>query len=282
MADHRRNRARIKYPPSDHPKVCKSCGVEKPAERYFKVKMRKDGRDAICKDCRNPSIVAKNSSPERRAVLLQRSYAHRGTEHGKEQRRRHHREAARRRAEQAGREYRPHDPFATAEKKAVIAWRRWIRATAPSWWLDTYYSGQEWRDHRRPARERERLRYRLDPEYHLCVRLREAAKSKARKRGIDSWKLRERLRLGKPWQTLFERCGYSVNDLKTHLEKQFTRGMSWDRFCAGEIDIDHIVPLRCFDLAKDNEVRHAWALANLRPLWPVMNASKGGAQTHLL
>jgi hypothetical protein len=76
--------------------------------------------------------------------------------------------------------------------------------------------------------------------------------------------------------------GYTVDDLKLHLEKQFLPGMSWQNF--SEWQIDHITPARFFNFSSidDAEFREFWALSNLRPLWSSDNASKGAKRTHLL
>ncbi len=78
--------------------------------------------------------------------------------------------------------------------------------------------------------------------------------------------------------------GYSLQDLRVHLERQFTHGMSWDRLIAGDIHIDHIVPLPSFQITGPQcpEFRAAWALTNLRPLWARDNLSKGARRTLLL
>lgn len=71
-----------------------------------------------------------------------------------------------------------------------------------------------------------------------------------------------------------------------HLERQFTKGMCWGNY-AGNMPfksqdvwvVDHIVPKRLFD---HDDIRHAYALANLRPLWIIPNMMKGNARMHLL
>lgn len=57
--------------------------------------------------------------------------------------------------------------------------------------------------------------------------------------------------------------GYSALELKHHIEKQFTPGMSWKNY--GEWHIDHIKPVITFD--SDADVKVVCALTNLRPLW---------------
>lgn len=76
--------------------------------------------------------------------------------------------------------------------------------------------------------------------------------------------------------------GYSIEDLRRHLERQFVDGMTWDAFDRGEIHIDHIVPQRDFDLRDPAEFRSCWSLGNLRPLWAGDNLSKLGKRIYLI
>lgn len=76
--------------------------------------------------------------------------------------------------------------------------------------------------------------------------------------------------------------GYSRDDLRAHLERQFLRGMGWHNM--GDWHIDHIIPLSSFTITgpDDPELRRAWALTNLRPLWAVDNLQKGARIETLL
>lgn len=78
--------------------------------------------------------------------------------------------------------------------------------------------------------------------------------------------------------------GYTSAQLKQHIERQFTRGMSWARVHSGEIEIDHIIPVRMFSItsADDPDFRVCWGLPNLRPMWAKDNRSKGGKVLTLL
>lgn len=121
--------------------------------------------------------------------------------------------------------------------------------------------------------EKFRLRYRLDPEFNLRQRMR--AHLKRTRQGI---KLGDLLRAAvirngsSPRSEQF--VGYTAKTLRSWIERQFTKGMNWDRFCAGEIHIDHIVPLSSFDLSDPQELKRAWALTNLQPLWAKDNLAK--------
>ena len=74
------------------------------------------------------------------------------------------------------------------------------------------------------------------------------------------------LRTGKPglWES---RVGYTLAELRDHLQSQFTAGMSWSNY--GQWQIDHVRPVAFFDFEsyEDEDFKRCWALSNLRPLW---------------
>ena len=77
---------------------------------------------------------------------------------------------------------------------------------------------------------------------------------------------------GKKWETI---VGYSLNELKTHLEKQFLIGMTWDNY--GTIwHVDHKIPRAAYNYTKyeDLDFKRCWDLKNLQPLWAFDNISK--------
>lgn len=78
--------------------------------------------------------------------------------------------------------------------------------------------------------------------------------------------------------------GYTVDDLRQHIERQFTKGMDWEAFRRGEIHIDHIIPLSRFkyQAPDDPDFQAAWALSNLRPLWGRDNMAKSDKRLHLI
>lgn len=63
------------------------------------------------------------------------------------------------------------------------------------------------------------------------------------------------------------------DDVRKHIEKQFTLGMSWDNY--GKWHIDHIRPCASFDLTKESEQKECFNYKNLQPLWAKDNLSKG-------
>lgn len=88
--------------------------------------------------------------------------------------------------------------------------------------------------------------------------------------------IRHGLKSGKAGRSWLSMVSYNVSQLKQHLEKQFTEGMTWERFMNSEIHIDHIIP-RSFFVFKDErdvEFKMCWRLENLQPLWAKDNSMK--------
>lgn len=75
----------------------------------------------------------------------------------------------------------------------------------------------------------------------------------------------------------FDILGYTPLELKNHIEKQFSRGMTWENM--GQWEIDHIIPL-CTAKTRSDILRLN-QLSNLRPLWERENRIKNGRMTHL-
>lgn len=85
------------------------------------------------------------------------------------------------------------------------------------------------------------------------------------------------LRKGKGGKSIKALLGWTIPQLRRHLEKQFLAGMSWDNM--GDWHIDHIIPLASFP---EGDALKAWQLPNLRPLWAKDNMAKSDKRTHLL
>ena len=68
--------------------------------------------------------------------------------------------------------------------------------------------------------------------------------------------------------------GYTIDELREHIEKRFTYGMSWEN--RHDWHIDHIVPLCAFEIESVDsaEFRACFGLHNLRPVWPDDNRDK--------
>lgn len=67
--------------------------------------------------------------------------------------------------------------------------------------------------------------------------------------------------------------GCTLDELRVHLDMQFTEGMSWDNYGWGmdKWNIDHIKPLNTFHLEIREEFLRACHYTNMRPLWQIDN-----------
>jgi hypothetical protein len=112
-------------------------------------------------------------------------------------------------------------------------------------------------------REYEKNKKELDPKYKLSSYTRTAIYTCLKERNI------------KKYSKTFNLLPYTLEDLMSHLEKQFSNGMSWPNY--GEWHVDHITPMSSFDIKEegDEEFVRCWSLKNLRPLWGEENLSKG-------
>jgi hypothetical protein len=115
-------------------------------------------------------------------------------------------------------------------------------------------------NHREWFRKRDRLYSATKPQYRL-------SKNFSRLIGLAL----NGDKAGRHWETL---VGYSLEDLKNHLEKHFSPGMTWKNY--GEWHVDHKIPRSVFNFTSVNDLdfRRCWALKNLQPLWAKDNIAK--------
>jgi len=141
-----------------------------------------------------------------------------------------------------------------------------------------------WLDPKLSGAERWALRYANDPVFNMQERFRAAA----RRGKFGVWvrlgcRLRDAMVRGREVPRAYRPLiDYTAQQLRDHLQRQFTKGMTWELFCAGDIHIDHRIPLSMFDLSDEGEARRAWALSNLSPLWSSDNLSKNAKRLTLL
>lgn len=264
-------------------KFCTKCREGKPRTEYHVGKEYPDGRKATCKTCMQEQRRAKYRS--------QRDQ-----------------ETAKRRARKASPEWQK----AAQERKPAILARRAERIAAAGASEKTcttcaltlaatpdnfhrsstgalglssrckdctaeWFKGNVYTVDRDRGRETARTTYRRNAEAILL-------KAKERRRTDAAYSLRTRVssgvrqsigrtRLGTSWMNLLP---YSALDLKDHLESLFAEGMTWDRLLAGEIEIDHVIPVSFFNPTTPDciEFRMCWSLRNLQPLWREDNRVK--------
>lgn len=162
---------------------------------------------------------------------------------------------------------------------------------------------QAWRDANKDRVKAANLRYRQDGYSSTAhvnawraanlehARAQDARKMRERRARDPAFRLMCRIRArltqmlrGKAGRRTEALLGYTAQELVAHIERQFTKGMSWDAVARGDIEIDHILPVSSFVITSYEapEFRACWGLANLRPMWTEENRAKGGKVLTLL
>jgi hypothetical protein len=231
-------------------RTCTKCGVTKPAtvEYFNRERGYSFGLNSRCWDC----IREYRRNWQRRL---------RATDEGKKA----HREATRKwESSEQGR---------AKHLAAKKAWRAANREKLNS--LVRERRAAETSEERR-ARigadiERRRRRLADDPELRIRYTVSSRIATALRNRGTS--------KRSRNWERL---VGYTLTELKAHIERQFSRGMSWANY--GKWHVDHIVPIAAFDWksADDDAFKACWALTNLRPLWAEENRRKKDQRLYLI
>lgn len=73
-------------------------------------------------------------------------------------------------------------------------------------------------------------------------------------------------------QKTVELIGCSIQELKTHFESLFIKGMTWEN--QGEWHIDHKKPCSLFNLTDLDQQKICFHYTNLQPLWALDNIKK--------
>ncbi len=115
---------------------------------------------------------------------------------------------------------------------------------------------------------------RLRKEHHKRIRNTVKGRLSQSMRGGINYSLK--LKGSRKWCSWINMVDYTIDQLKTHLEKQFTPKMNWDNY-GTYWHIDHKIPIAYFDFKSSDDVgfKLCWALKNLQPLEKIANMKKG-------
>jgi len=235
-------------------KACSKCKQLKPATREFfgPLPKAKDGLHSWCKAClAEARRIDRAKNKQRYQELEKRRYERHGE--------------ARRAANRKHYAMRP--PKIVPEEKIKIynANRRKKLARCEKSRQKKLAQYHRWMaENREKANQARRGKWALKTPKEKFRYFFGAAVSRSLKRRWTSKK-------GSSWELLL---GYSLQELRDHLETKFTNGMSWDNY--GKWHVDHIVPQNSFIFSSpsDDKFRACWALTNLQPLWGTDNCSK--------
>ncbi|MFA5195601.1 MAG: hypothetical protein WC401_07365 [Bacteroidales bacterium] len=221
-------------------KRCKKCGALKPLTEFYQYKKAKDGHQSNCKVC--SLEISRQWRAENPKKVKEDIRRWRAKNPGKTRESCHQwyiKNAGR--VRERKRQWRAENAEKIRESK-----RRW-RAENP--------------EKIREIRRREHKKHRSTPEGKLRTTI-----SNAMCASLKGSKA------GRHWKDL---VGYTIDQLKKHLEKRFQPGMSWENY--GKWHLDHRVPQSVFNFEtpEDIDFKRCWALKNLQPMWAKENKSKG-------
>lgn len=246
-------------------KVCSCCNIEKTIDDFNKRKLSPDGLSYRCRDCANTSIKKsqeknRNKSLEEEAQKTQKTCSR-------------------------CKEVKTVDHFSINNSNPDHLNYHCKECVAIS---SKLYKEKDRERYLQKARENYRkhlengVRWRRENK----VRLRELSNNYLRERRktdlsykIESC-LRSRLQRAVKYQgvTKSDRTtillGCTFQELRLHLESQFTEGMSWDNHGENGWEIDHKKPIVAFNLIDPEEQKKCFHYTNLQPLWRKDNRSK--------
>ena len=259
-------------------KKCTKCGEVKQIECFNKNKGNKDGYDNRCRACKkqhyeeNKERILKRNKQWReenreRANEYSKKYYEENKERRKQwcqenkERRKQYREENKERIKQYREEnkerrseyfkqYRKENKERISERKKQYRQENKERIAE--------YSKQYDQENKERINERHKKRRLTDPLYKLSCNLRSRTASAFRYQSYRKTSKTAEM-LGVPYEVA-----------KDHIERQFTKGMTWEN--QGEWHIDHIIPLA--SAQTESELIKLCHYTNLQPLWAKDNKSK--------
>lgn len=239
-------------------KTCTKCSESKPLSEFYKKATGKLGTMAYCISCdRKQKALTYKKNAERNRLVAS--------------------------------EYRKNNPERVKTNNA-----KWCKAH-PEYAKERYAkdplrirrSNKKWRaNNPEYVREYNREWAEKNPERSREIHRNAVRKKRSTPKGkleanIRSAVIRGLIRGGKNGKKTFDLLGYSLDELKTHLEKQFISGMTWGNYGKSGWEVDHIIPLAAhnYQTVDDIDFKRAWTLSNLQPLWGPENRQKNARLT---
>lgn len=263
-------------------KKCNKCGEIKELDDFYKRKKGKDGFLSQCRECVKEKVNKYRIANLDKIKDRKRVYRETYPEKIKESRKKHYeanserinkankkwKEAHPEKAREAVRNWKKNNP----EKKAELN-KKWAEANPEK----RRESKEKWVKNNPEKRKEASRKYSKSNPDKMRERMRLIRKTpKGNLDGRMSNAINQALKgnkKGRKWEDL---VGYTVSDLKNHVEKLFTYGMTWNLFLKGKIHLDHIIPKSVFNytLTEHIDFKRCWALDNLQPLWATDNVKK--------
>jgi molybdopterin converting factor small subunit len=238
---------------------CSKCSLVKSISAFYKHNEGKDGFRPDCKDCvRSRSKMWYDNNPKK-AKIARKRWQKNNKNYTKEYQKNYYNDNK----EDIIKYYK--EWLSNNKEKAIETKRKWekdnidrVRAMQRDWAKKNPRKAGLWYINKR----------RTDPIFRMNCNI-----------SVGIWKSLREKKGGKHWENL---VGYTLEELKKHLEKQFEEWMNWENYGQYIVGrerkwhIDHIIPKGHFkyETAEDKEFKECWALENLQPLEAVENIKK--------
>tara|TARA_R110000803_G_scaffold21155_1_gene53533 strand:- start:11 stop:700 length:690 start_codon:yes stop_codon:yes gene_type:complete len=215
-------------------KKCSKCKVEKELTDFNKDKQKKDGLKGDCKSCKKEYDKEHRKANKEQIKEYNKKRYHANKEYHKE-----YYVANKERIKEYCKEY---------SKKHYEANKERIKE----------YCKEYKKANKERLNEYLKERRKVDPLYKM--------KGNLRCRTLSAFKNKGYCKTSKTQEML----GVNWEVCKAHIERQFTKGMTWDN--SAEWHIDHIIPLASANT--EEELKKLCHYSNLQPLWAIDNLMK--------
>lgn len=233
-------------------KICTCCKQNKTLESFGVHKSKKDGLSICCKDCsklKSKTYREKNSDKIKDSL---KKWREKNKETRAEYRKQYYIKNKSIEAE-VSKKYREKNKEKIAKKEKEY------RENNREVYLEK--KREYFRNNKHKHAKYVTARRKNDPTYRIVCSLR------GRLKGLLKGKNKS--------ASTMQLIGCSLEDLWSHLESQFTEGMTRDNHGKYGWHIDHIIPCSSFDLSDPEQQRKCFHYTNLQPLWAKDNIKKG-------
>lgn len=249
-------------------KICSNCNIEKDLSEYYADKRASGGKRAECKKCFNARTQRYKHTPyakQRRKEInntpqfKQKLKEYNSLPKSKERVKKYQAtDKAKRRKKEIN-----NTPISKQKRREYEQKRResgYYEQPHIKKSRDAYFKKIEIVNIRNKKR---RDRRKIDPKFKLKCNVSSSI--------CQSLKRNKSSKSNCTWEKL---VGYTLNQLKKHLEKLFQPGMTWENY--GSWHIDHKLPVVVFNFSSPShkDFKRCWDLSNLQPMWALENKKK--------
>jgi hypothetical protein len=232
-------------------KMCQCCKIEKSLDLFSKNKSKSDGLNIYCKECsKRKTNLYKEKYPEKVKNSL-KQWRQNNKDHRSAYRKKYYQNNKTIEKEQS-KIYREKNKEKISIKEKE--YRKNNRETILKKKKEYFQKNKD--KHAKYVHERRKN----DTLYRLQQNLRK--------------RVRDALKGNNKSAKTMELIGCSIEELWTHIEQKFTKGMNKKNYGLYGWHLDHIMPCDSFDLSDPKQQKECFHYTNLQPLWAKDNIAK--------